>query len=549
MKTLILLIAILGFTTLNAQNFKEVNSDISDVIVYLNGAQITRKANVTIPAGKTDLLFKGLTARLNQNSIQVGSEKNITILSVNHSYDYLEKASTGESIAKLTRQRDALHDSIETNKYTRKVYTNEREMLLQNQRIGGDQTGVNVDELIKATKFFRSHLKEIESLIFKLNLEIKEMNLRLDDLNRQLSELNAQKRRPTSIVKITVKVDKPVTSRMNIIYTVQQASWDPVYDIRVKNTNEPLNLIYKARVHQNSDEGWNNVKLTLSTGNPSISNYKPELQKWIINFKPSPPPPPLKVTGALNIVEDDAELDEELEFSEDTEVEFSDKGKRPMRLAAKSLGRENISIEQQQTTTSFKIDIPYTIPSDNQGYDVSVIDYDIPVDYQFAAVPKLSPHIYLMALATDWHELNLLPGGANIYYQQTYQGKTYLDPYTSKDTLNLSIGRDPGIIVKRELQKEYSSKSMFGNNTKETRAWKITVRNTKSTKASVLVEDQYPISANSDIKVELEESSGAKVNTVTGILNWKLDLDPNETKELLMVYSVRYPKGQDVVIE
>ncbi|PWE00908.1 DUF4139 domain-containing protein [Marinilabilia rubra] len=548
MRKIFLFIALLGLGTLHAQTSKEVTSEITDVTVYLNGAQITREAEVSIPSGRTELLFKGITSRLNSGSLQVGSEKEITILSVNQTFDYLEKAKVDENIASLRKKRDDLLESIEDKRSMIRVYSSEKEMLLKNQQIGGNENGVNIDELMKAASFFRSHLKELESLTKNLDREIKDLNLKLNDINQQLRELNSQKQQPTSTVKVAIKTDRAVNTKMFVNYTIRQASWEPMYDIRVNSTKEPLTLVYRAKVRQRSEEKWENVNLTLSTGNPSISNYKPELHKWYVYSKPLPPPPPPKVSGVLHIVEDDVELTEELVI-EDTESDFSRKEKSPRKMATSSLGNENISIQQQQTTTSFKIDIPYSIPSDNQDYDVSIVDYEVPVDYQFAAIPKLSPHVYLMALATNWYDLNLLPGGANIYYQQTYQGKTYLDSKTSSDTLALSIGRDPGIIVEREMQKDRSEKSLFGSTRKETKAWVITVRNTKNTEVSVEIEDQYPLSRSGEIKVELEEAGKADVNETEGKLTWNLDLKPGEVKELKFVYSVRYPKDMDVIVE
>jgi uncharacterized protein (TIGR02231 family) len=541
MRTTLILIAFLGFTLqINAREKREVSSQISDVVVYLQGAQVTRHAKVSIPSGKSELLFTGITPMLNSESIQVSAGRGITILSVNHSIDYLDSKESDEMSMKLVKRRDELQDSIALAKNTREIYIKEQKMLMSNQSIGGQETGVNVEQLIRATNFFRERLTEIEKTLFTNHKETLEMNKRLDKINRQLNELNTQDDRPTSTIKVTVTADKAANYPVELTYTVHQARWQPFYDIRVNDTDDPVTLVYKAKVFQGTEENWDNVNLTLSTGNPSISNYKPELQTWFLY--PTPPPPPPGIVAGLNIVEDDVEMEEELVI-EDMEVS-------PMLIrSSKSLGKQYVTTTRQQTTTAFGIQIPYTIPADNQGYDVAVSDHQIEAGYQYATVPKLSPHVYLLAQITDWNELNLLPGQANIYFDNTYQGKTHLDPYTSEDSLNLSIGRDPAILVERELQKDFSSKSFFGNNVKETKSWKITVRNTKNTKASVLVEDQYPISTNSDIKVELEESSGAKVNSKTGILNWTLELAPGETKELRLIYSVRYPKDRDVVVE
>ncbi len=536
MKTIPFIIFLFCIPVLNAQTVKEPESQISEVVVYLRGAQVTRKATVNIPAGKSDILLKNITSRLNSNSLQVATADGVTLLSVNHSIDHLKQKETSAIAEKLVQKRDELQDSISLTKNTRDIFIKEREMLLSNQSIGGQESGVNVEQLIRATNFFRERLTEIEKLQFAEKKKLDDKEKRLEKINRQLKEINSQDDQPTSIVKVSVSANKATRTPIEVTYTVNQAHWQPFYDLRINDTDEPAALVYKAKVYQNTDENWDDVDLTLSTGDPSISNYKPELNPWFLY--PEPPPPPQKSAQTLNIVDDDMELSEEQRSKMKSEVKRS-----------RSLGKENVTTTQQQTTTAFEINIPYTIPSDNQGYDVAVTDHEIEALYEYATVPKLSPHVYLMAKMINQNDLNLFPGQANIYFDQTYQGKTHLDPNSSEDTLALSIGRDPGIIVKRELLTDYSSKSLFGNNRKETKAWKITVRNNKNNTVTVNLEDQYPISSNSDVKIDLEESSGAEINTETGLLTWHLELAPDETKELRLVYSVRYPKDMEVILD
>jgi uncharacterized protein (TIGR02231 family) len=545
MKNSFLFLFLLGFNALIAQNTKEAESQITQVVVYLQGAQVTRLASVELPKGRTDVVLKGLSAKMRSNSIQVSVAEGITILSVNHSIDYLVQQPTEQRILRLIQSRDALNDSLLLLRNTQTVYTRERDMILANQNIGGSEKGVDIEQLIKASTFFRERLMEIEALNFALTHQMKEMQQRLNTLSQQLNELNAQKNRPTSTVKVSLSATRAMKAPVQISYNLYQASWEPGYDIRVSDTDHPLNLIYKAKVYQDTDEDWNNVKLTLSTGNPTVSNYKPELHPWHIDILP-PPPPPAKVAGILNIVENDVELDEEL-LIEDAET--SKRLKTRTLKAPGALRKEYVNIEQQQTSTAYNIEIPYTIPANNQGYDVSMLERQLPAQYRYAAVPKLSPHIFLMAQITDQVPSDLLPGEVNLYYQQTYQGKTYFDPLTAQDTLSLSIGREPGIIIKRELLKDLASRNFLGSTQKETRAWEITVRNTKKTDALVILEDQYPVSNTSDLKVSLDESSGAQVNETTGALNWRLNLKPGETQKVKFIYSVKFPKGKTVRLE
>ena len=61
-----------------------------------------------------------------------------------------------------------------------------------------------------------------------------------------------------------------------------------------------------------------------------------------------------------------------------------------------------------------------------------------------------------------------------------------------------------------------------------------------------MLKDQYPLTTNKEIEVELLETDGAEVNGDIGILNWKLALAPNETKKIRFSYTIKYPKEKQL---
>ena len=207
-----------------------------------------------------------------------------------------------------------------------------------------------------------------------------------------------------------------------------------------------------------------------------------------------------------------------------------------------------LAIQQQQVSTEFKIDIPYNIPSDNKPYDVTMIEYQIPANYQYSCVPKLSADVFLMAQIPDWTDYNLQNGEANLFFQGVYQGRTYIDVRAMEDTLSLSIGRDKDIIVERKIKKDYQSRRTVGSNIREQKTWELTVKNNKNIPVYINVEDQYPISKDSDIKVEDLQHPRAKVNTDNGQLVWNLQMKPKSIEQLILSYTVRYPKNRKVLI-
>ena len=204
-------------------------------------------------------------------------------------------------------------------------------------------------------------------------------------------------------------------------------------------------------------------------------------------------------------------------------------------------------IEVNDLSVTFDIALPYDIPTGGQPQLVDIARHEVPATYRHFAIPKLDTDAFLVAQLTGWEKYNLLNGSANVYFQGTYVGETQLTTQNTNDTLTLSLGRDKKVIVKRERLNEFSSKRFIGSNIRETVTYRITVRNTKPEAVRLTLEDQVPLSQNSDIEVNVEEASGAKRDQETGKLSWQVDLKPNESRTFDIRFEIKYPKGKTVV--
>ena len=207
------------------------------------------------------------------------------------------------------------------------------------------------------------------------------------------------------------------------------------------------------------------------------------------------------------------------------------------------------SLKRNVTNLEYEIDIPYSIPSDGEDYSIKIKEVKLTVNYVYHAVPKLDKDVFLTAEITNWTELNLLSGKSSIYYQGTFTGESYIDADQQSDTLELSLGRDRNILIKREGNKELYDKRTIGNYVKETIGWSITVKNNKSSRILLHIEDQYPISEKKSIEVETLGSTTAQINEKNGNLKWKLEFEPNEMKVLSYNYQVKYPKRLNLKFE
>jgi uncharacterized protein (TIGR02231 family) len=164
-------------------------------------------------------------------------------------------------------------------------------------------------------------------------------------------------------------------------------------------------------------------------------------------------------------------------------------------------------------------------------------------------LPKLSSLAYLTANITDWAKLSLQSGEATLYFENSFVGKSTLNVNQLTDTLTISLGTDNSILVKREKRKDFTSKKIIGANKTETYSFLLTVRNNKATPIKITLNDQIPVSSNSGITVETSELSGGRFNSQTGEVKWDLDLKQQETKQIIMTYSVKYAKDKTVILE
>ncbi len=508
---------------------KNVKSKIKAVTVFLSGAQITNQAEVQLPSGASTIVFEDLTANINPQSIQVKGEGNFSILSVTHQLNYLRSKEVSQEIKDLQDSLALLQKDIDYQNAMFSVYNDEEAMVIANKELAGENTGVKATDIREAADFFRTRLTDIRTTKLGIAAKLKKLNERFAILNNQLNTLNASQNDPTSDIVVIVNSDAALTAKFTIQYLVYNAGWVPSYDLRAVDVNNPVELVYKANVWQTTGKSWDNVKLTLCTGNPTQTGTRPVLNAWYLAYTYTYDYEGYKGGGARNQAPAAASEVMDAKVKEETRT-----------------GADYTVVNENQTNIEFDISIPYTVASDGKYKIVEIQKNTLPATYEYYAAPKIDADAFLMARVSGWEQYNLLPGESNLFFEGTYLGKSYIDPRYTKDTLDISLGRDGSISITREKLKDFSSTKLIGTNTKETFTFEITVRNKKKNAISIVIEDQIPVSTDKDIVVEQLELSGATIDEASGKLSWKLDLKPSETQKLRLSYSVKYPKDKTI---
>lgn len=509
----------------SGQTVTEVDSKISEVTVFLNRAQVVREVRAHIGAGKTNLVIGGLTSALDPQSIQVSGSGNAVILGIQHNQNYLDE---GNKPPKLKHLEDSLEYYVTrlTKVQNDKAILEKEEKLMEaNQKIGGTQQNLTVAELKAMADFFRARMSDIGAAKIDADEQIKDINEKITRLKKQIAEQRGLLSRNTSEIVVSVSAKASTQASLEVSYVVNDAGWYPVYDLRATDTKSPVMLNYKANVFQQTGESWENVKLTLSTANPAQGGQKPELYTWYLDF---PRPMPLqekavRIRGAAAPrVADTAQM---------AESDFESVA-------------NYVSTIQTSLNTEFEIALPYTIPSTPKPTVVDIASHEVPATYRYATTPKLDRDAFLLARVTGWEAFSLLPGEANVFFEGTFVGKTFVDPANVRDTLDVSLGRDKRIVVEREKVKDFTSRRTIGANRRDRYTWEISIRNTRNEPVKIMVEDHVPVSQNSQIEVAVDDTGGARYNTENGKLVWELALNPNETKKVRYSFEVKYPKDQ-----
>jgi uncharacterized protein (TIGR02231 family) len=547
-RILILLIILSIFSLANAQpEEKEVETEIKNVTVFLNGAQIFREGDTYLKKGMYEIVFDDLSPFIYQQSIQVKGKGLFTILSIDHQINYNKVTRPDKDVKIIQDSINLLQTKYKFQKAEEKVLKSEEEMINANRAIGGEQSGVSLEQLRATSEFYQTRLKKIIMDMTNLQMKMDEVNSDIRRLQTKLNLINAPQNRQVSKVVVLVRVKENTKVYFNLNYISYQAGWMPVYDIRVKDVNEDVKLTHKASITQNTGIDWKDVNLTLSTGNPSLSNNLPSLATWWLNYsRPYSNNSYYKDYSKQKGVVSKGESVKSLSSVQIT-AQNEPAGGFDDRMAANTSANFT-RVSEATINTEYEIDIPYTINSGGKQLTIDVQNYNMPATYEYFAIPKIDKDAFLRARISGWEEYNLIPASANIFFEDTYVGKTYINARYTSDTLNISLGRDKSISVERKKVKEFCETKTIGFNKKESFGYEIIARNKKKAVINIVIQDQVPITKVDDINVDIEETSNGELNKETGIITWKYTIEPSESKKLLLKYSVKFPKNKTVYL-
>ncbi|MFO8022426.1 MAG: DUF4139 domain-containing protein [Perlabentimonas sp.] len=531
-KISILFVVILVAFTSYGQMVKTipVKSNVDEVKLYLGGAQVTRSANLNITNGTSKIVFKDLPNTIDATTFSVDGRGDFTILSIMQGYSNEKQ--------RLPKEAQVLQDSLtllmaqkEDIVVLQSILEEEERFLYENRSIGGQQSGVNPTELKDAANFYRTRLGEIKKKQLTHRRTVAELNKEIERLKAKLYPFSSDRVALNQELAVTVSAKKATNAKLTVSYYTTSASWSPMYDIRTDGFGEPVELILKASATNFTGEDWADTKFTFSTGQPTLGATPPTINPWFLRPISKVPAPSMAQSYSVRVAAEPEQLDQD-------------------KMTTSAGSSADYSVKQDAVTaTDYSLPISYQLETGKDPLVVEIEKKRLEAKYEYFTIPKKSFNAYLLAKIPNTEKLNLLSGKASIYLEGAYTGSANLSSSMSADTLLLPLGVDKAIKVERVRTKDYKSKRFIGSKVAETVGWDINIRNGKGVPISIKITDQIPVSTDKSISIEPEETTDGSINKDTGMVTWRLKLNPSEKRKLQIGYKVDYPKDMKIVLE
>ncbi|MEP5429616.1 MAG: DUF4140 domain-containing protein, partial [Flavobacteriaceae bacterium] len=206
MKKLLLLLLFCPVILLGNDN--KIPSTIKNVTVYLSGAQIQRKAQCKLLEGTNELVFSGLSSKIDESSIQISGLQAVSILSMSYDLNYLEKSESNPQVTQWEGEIINLQHQISLLKNLIVGLEEEEKVITTNRMVSTDNQALDLDRVKEISKYYRERITAIKNEIFKTNLKINGVNLEISALRRQLAEVNNAPEEKQG--EITITFDAPI---------------------------------------------------------------------------------------------------------------------------------------------------------------------------------------------------------------------------------------------------------------------------------------------------------------------------------------------------
>jgi len=521
---------------------KELETQISSVIVYQSGVQITKIGTINLNEGEQIIQISDLPETLDKESVRVKGIGDGKILNITVEYNSKKEYAKKEH-QKLQEEKERLEREF------KKIELEIARCQEQNQKFKTTEDGFYT-QWSSAYAFgevginnFLEFDEKVNELIRKNDENIDILEEKRKDLRNDIQTIANKMARLGPIEKvhnfyeITINLDvsKAGDFKIEIRYTMTQAWWIPFYDISLSEGDATLTMM--ANVHNRTGVDWENVDIEISTASLTpirLIRPNPMILQEYMPYRPSPKKKrkmaPMKA-GLKMKAEKERDIDGLFELEEETKEEEQ----KPQLDVSYAEVSENIGVQ------SFKIPNKIDIPSDKNPHPVNLTVQELKTEKRYYWSCIAPENVIIQDRLTNG-DLLLLAGNVKIYYLEEFLGETSIPLIAPKEEFKIGTRVSYDLKIDKKLVDRSKDKKAVKGKLKNNYAYKITIKNLNDATEELVVLDRIPHASSESIKVEIEEIIPEQDKLELGILKWKIPLKGLTDKVLNYKYHVEYKK-------
>jgi uncharacterized protein (TIGR02231 family) len=536
-----------------------VESKIQEVTLYEASALVRREAKLS---GSGSYVLQGLPFALDRDNVRVRCDGG-DVVDVEVRDRVLDKAPN-ERVRALQERLTALRRELKVLQDDAAVLTSMREHLQQLMKLdlashsSDVQTGKTLVETWGASyDFLASRLADNTSALREAQWKLDEKSQAIKDVELDLGKL--QSTAVVHVYDVLVDVVARAESSLEVEYFVGGTGWQPSYDLRTAKDLSKVELVYRARVSQQTGEDWNDVELNLSTARPQRGAQGPDLSPiWLSVWQP-----PVADQRAGRDVGRHVQSQENVQGIVSSGDDYF-LGNKPgtYRGAGDTVPpRPFAGIQSEGLSVRFKLARRESIQSREQPTTVLVGTNDLAITPERYTAPSLDPTVWLRAKTHNTSPWALLPGTAAVFFGADYLGPAKLDTVQPGQEFTLALGADPGVTVTRTQTDDLKKGPGFlSSKSSKIDGWRIHLENHGTVGANsdgsvdVIVREVLPRAKDERIDVEISRAEPKpsiderwkQDADEKGIQTWIVRVPPSGKSDIVFQTTIGYPKGTQI---
>ncbi len=520
--------ALVATGSLNTPVAAALESHIDAVTVYPRGAEVTRVARISLAPGSNTVIFDGfpgdirlsrIQAMVEEDSVEVRSIR-LDLQEQREAYD-AEVQRLEEAITQTKDAIGAIDDEIATAELQLKFLEGLAQGYAANER---SEAATGQADIASWQQALDSIGKGASGAMQRKRDARKSRSEVQKDLSVLERELENKLDRRADSVRLLVSLASPsaLETNLRVTYFQRQARWHSTYAAYLDTASSELRLTHEAQVSQTTSEDWQDVELTLSTGNPG---------------------------GAMQAPGQDSEF---LDLRDPRAAERAAAGRGgPVLQQMRALDEivvTGVSVSPNRYAVIYQASERADVANDSdQEQSVPLTGYRFTVALVTRTTPRKNDSAYLTARFTQDSETPLFSGPMRVFVDGAYAGLAELPELLPGADAVLPMGPDRQVeVLVIDKGGEKGSEGFFASRNAELTDFLFEIVNRHSRATSVEVIDYYPVPRDERVEVSVPRGATAPdekdLDNRPGVLAWRKELKSGERWRIVHQYEVSYPE-------